>query len=72
MVQGGPLMLRRRWVVFVIQFVLMAVLWGLFLALVAKHPFDGWFAVQVIGVGLVVALVGLWRTSRATKPSGKS
>lgn len=65
-------MLRQRWVVFVIQFVLMAVLWSLFLALVAKHPLDGWFAVQVIGVGLIVALVGLWRTSRAAKPSGRS
>jgi hypothetical protein len=72
MAQGGPLMLRRRWIVFAIQFVIMAVLWGLFLGLVAKHPLDGWFAVQVIGVGLIVALVGLWRTSRATKPSGRS
>jgi hypothetical protein len=61
-------MLRRRWVVFVIQFVLMALIWGLFLALVAKHRIDGWFAAQVIGVGLVVALVGLWRIPRANKP----
>ena len=60
-------MLRQRWVVFVIQFVGMAVIWGLFLGLVAKHAVDSWFAVQVIGVGLAVALVGLWRTSRATK-----
>jgi membrane protease YdiL (CAAX protease family) len=65
-------MLRRRWVVFVIQFVVVAVIWGLFLALVAKHPIDGWFAVQVIGVALVVALVGLWRTSRTDKPPHRS
>jgi hypothetical protein len=65
-------MLERRWVVFLVQFVLMAVIWGLFLGLVAKHPIDGWFAVQVIGVALVVALVGLWRTSRATKPPRRS
>ena len=64
-------MLQRRWVVFAIQFVLLAVIWGLFLALVAKHPIDGWFAAQVIGVGLVVALVGLWRGSRASKPPGR-
>jgi hypothetical protein len=61
-------MLRQRWLVFLIQFVAMAVIWGLFLGLVAKHAIDGWFAVQVIGVGLVVALVGVWATSRATKP----
>ena len=60
-------MLRQRWVVFAIQFVGMAVIWGLFLGLVAKHAIDGWFALQVIGVGLAVALVGLWRTSRAPK-----
>ena len=65
-------MLRRRWVAFAITFVVLAVIWGLFLALVAKHPLDGWFAAQVIGVGLVVALVGLWRTSRANKPQGRS
>jgi membrane protease YdiL (CAAX protease family) len=65
-------MLRQRWVVFVIQFVALAVIWGLFLALVAKHPLDGWFAAQVIGVGLVVALVGLWRGSGATKPPRSS
>ena len=65
-------MLGRRWAVFVIQFVLLALIWGLFLALVAKHPFDGWFVVQVIGVGLVVALVGLWRRSRMNKPAGRS
>ena len=57
-------MLQRRWVVFAIQFVLLTVLWGLFLGLVAKHPLDGWFAVQVIGVGLAVALAGLWSSSR--------
>ena len=65
-------MLRNRWVVFAIQFVLVAVIWGLFLGLVAKHPLDGWFVTQVIGVGLAVALVGLWRTSRANKPQGRS
>ena len=65
-------MLRRRWVVFLVQFVALAVIWGIFLGLVAKHPIDGWFAAQVIGVGLVVALVGLWRTSRATKPPRQS
>ena len=61
-------MLRRPWAVFLIQFVAVAVIFGLFLGLVAKHPIDGWFAVQVIGVGLAVALVGLWRSSLATKP----
>ncbi|MDQ6879268.1 MAG: hypothetical protein M3082_16555 [Candidatus Dormibacteraeota bacterium] len=68
MAQGERLMLRRRWVVFLIQFVVMAVIWSLFLTLVAKHPLDGRFAAQVVGVGLVVALVGLWRTSRTIKP----
>ena len=58
-------MLKQRWVVFAIQFSLLAVIWGIFLTVVAKHPWDGWFAVQVIGVGLVVALVGLWRSSRS-------
>jgi hypothetical protein len=72
MAQGRPLMLRRRWVVFAIQFALMALVWGLFLALAAKHPLDGWFAIQVIGVALVVALVGLWRSSRANKSAGRS
>jgi RsiW-degrading membrane proteinase PrsW (M82 family) len=65
-------MLRNRWAVFAIQFVLVAVIWGLFLALLAKHPLDGWFPVQVIGVALAVALVGLWRTSRANRPQGRS
>jgi membrane protease YdiL (CAAX protease family) len=65
-------MLQRRWVVFAIQFVLLTVIWGLFLALVAKHPLDGWWATQAIGVGLVVALVILWRTSRPNKPQGRS
>ena len=65
-------MLRRPWAVFLIQFVAVAVIFGLFLGLVAKHPIDGWFAVQVIGVGLAVALVGLWRTSPVTKPPRKS
>ena len=60
-------MLRRRWAVFLIQFVTVAVIFGLFLGLVAKHPIDGWFAVQVIGVGLAVALVRLWRNSLTTK-----
>ena len=61
-------MLRRPWAVFLIQFVAVAVIFGLFLGLVAKHTIDGWFAVQVIGVGLAVALVGLLRSSPATKP----
>ena len=65
-------MMRRRWVVFVIQFVLVAVIWGFFLAVVARHPLDGWFAVQVIGVALVVALVILWRTSRTDQPPRRS
>ena len=65
-------MLRRPWAVFLIQFVAVAVIFGLFLGLVAKHPIDGWFAVQVIGVGLAVSLVGLWRPSRATKPPRQS
>jgi hypothetical protein len=65
-------MLRNRWVVFVIQFVLVAVIWGLFLAVFAKHPIDGWFFVQAIGVGLAVALVGLWRIPRANKRRGRS
>ena len=65
-------MLKRRWVVFAIQFFLLAVIWGAFLTVVAKHPWDGWFAAQVIGVGLVVALVGLWRSSAATKPPTRS
>jgi len=65
-------MLRRRWAVFLIQFVTVAVIFGLFLGLVAKHPIDGWFAVQVIGVGLAVALVRLWRNSLTTKPPRQS
>ena len=65
-------MLRRPWAVFLIQFVAVAVIFGLFLGLVAKHPIDVWFAVQVVGVGLAVALVGLWRPSRATKPPRQS
>ena len=65
-------MLRRPWAVFLIQFVAVAVIFGLFLGLVAKHPIDGWFAVQVIGVGLAVALVRLWRNSMTTKPPRQS
>ncbi len=65
-------MLRRPWAVFLIQFVAVAVIFGLFLGLVAKHPIDGWFAVQVIGVGLAVALVRLWRNSLTTKPPRQS
>ena len=65
-------MLRQRWAVFLIQFVAVAVIFGLFLGLVAKHPIDGWFAVQVIGVGLAVALVRLWRNSMTTKPPRQS
>ena len=65
-------MLRRRWAVFLIQFVTVAVIFGLFLGPVAKHPIDGWFAVQVIGVGLAVALVRLWRNSLTTKPPRQS
>ena len=57
-------MLQQRWVVFALQFVALAVIWGLFLGLVARRPVDGWFAVQVIGVGLAVALAYLWRSSR--------
>jgi membrane protease YdiL (CAAX protease family) len=60
-------MLKQRWVVFTIQFVALAVIWGLFLALVAKHPLDGWFAAQALGVGLAVALVGLWVRSPRRK-----
>ena len=65
-------MLRRPWAVFLIQFVAVAVIFGLFLGLVAKHPIDGWFAVQVIGVGLAVALVRVWRNSLTTKPPRQS
>ena len=65
-------MLKRRWVVFAIQFFLLAVIWGAFFTVVAKHPGDGCVAAQVIGVRLVVALVGLWRSSAATKPPGRS
>ena len=57
-------MLQQRWVVFGVQFVVVAVIWGLFLGLVARRPLDGWFAVQVIGVGLAVALAALWARSR--------
>jgi len=65
-------MLQQRWVVFVIQAAAVAVIFGLFLALVAKHPVDGWFWTQAIGVGLIVAAVAMWRTSRADKRPGKS
>jgi membrane protease YdiL (CAAX protease family) len=65
-------MLQRRPVVFAIQLVALAVIWGLFLTLVAKHPLDGWFWAQVIGVGLIVASIALWRTSRADKRQGKT
>ena len=65
-------MLQQRWVVFAIQFAALAVIWGLFLLLVARHPLDGWFWAQVIGVGLIVASIGLWRTSRADKRQGKT
>jgi hypothetical protein len=65
-------MLQQRWVVFVIQAAAVAAIFGLFLALVAKHPVDGWFWSQTIGVGLIVASVALWRTSRADKRPGKS
>ena len=57
-------MLQQRWVVFGVQFVVVAVIWGLFLGLVARRPLDGWFAVQVMGVGLAVALAALWARSR--------
>ena len=61
------MMLRRRWVVFATQAIAMAVAWILFLALVARHPWDGWFAAQVIVLALIVPSAYLWRTSRADK-----
>jgi hypothetical protein len=65
-------MVRRRWVVFGIQAAALAMIWGLFLAVVAKHPLDGWFVAQVIGIALIVPAIMLWRTSRAAKRPGKS
>ncbi|HEY9288152.1 MAG TPA: hypothetical protein VIT43_09040 [Candidatus Dormibacteraeota bacterium] len=56
--------MRNRWLVFAVQFVAVSVPWGLFLVLAAKHPIDGWFVALVVGVGLAVALVGLWSASR--------
>jgi hypothetical protein len=63
--QTRPPVMGRRWVVFTVQAAALAVIWGLFLTVVAKHPWDGWFAIDVVGVALIVPLVYLWRSSRA-------
>jgi hypothetical protein len=65
-------MMQRRWVVFAVQAIAMALIWGFFLTFLAKRPWDGWFAVEVIGVALIVASVGLWKRSGTDKRQGKT
>ncbi len=55
---------RSAWIAFAVQAVIVAVFWSAFLAIVAKHPLDGGFVLQVVVLALVLPGAIAWGTQQ--------